>query len=65
VAQKLRQLSDVRRDPSRLVFGEQLGRRSPPRLILEIDIRQLLPSFVLHDKAGFQSNQKSDIGPIS
>jgi hypothetical protein len=36
-----------------------------PWLILEIDIRQLLPSFVLHDKAGFQSNQKSGIGPIS
>jgi hypothetical protein len=27
--------------------------RSPPWLILEIDIRQLLPGIVHHDKAGF------------
>jgi hypothetical protein len=26
VRQQLRQLGDVRRDPPRLVFGEQLGR---------------------------------------
>jgi hypothetical protein len=29
---------------------EQLGRRSPARLILEIDIRELLPRAILHDK---------------
>src|SRR5262249_9640810 len=29
-----------RRDPSRLILAEQLGRRSAPRLILEINIRQ-------------------------
>jgi len=29
------QAEDVGRDPLRLVFGEQLGRRSPARLILE------------------------------
>jgi hypothetical protein len=29
-------LGDIRRDPPRLIFAEQLGRRAPPRLILEI-----------------------------
>src|SRR5215469_12581074 len=33
----LRQLGDIRRDPPRLVFGEQLGYCSPPRLALIID----------------------------
>jgi hypothetical protein len=42
IRQQLRQLGDVRRNPSRLVFGEQLGRRAPPRFILEIDIGKLL-----------------------
>jgi hypothetical protein len=32
------QLGDIRRDPPRLVLREQLGRRSPAGLILEIDI---------------------------
>ena len=49
----LRQLGDVRRDPPRLVFGEQFGRRLPSGLLLEIDIRQLLPGVVDHDKASF------------
>jgi hypothetical protein len=31
---KLRQLGDIRRNPPRLIACEQLGRRSPPRLIL-------------------------------
>jgi hypothetical protein len=35
---QLRQLGDVRRDPSRFIFAEQLGCRAPPRLILEIDL---------------------------
>src|SRR6516225_6379958 len=35
--QKLRQLRNVHRKPPRLIFGEQFGRRPPPRLILEID----------------------------
>jgi hypothetical protein len=30
--QQLRQLGDIRRNPSRLVFGEQLGRRAPATL---------------------------------
>jgi hypothetical protein len=41
-------------DPSRLVFGEQLGCRSAAWLVLEIDKRQLLPGVVFHDKTGFQ-----------
>ena len=52
-AHQLRQLGDIRRDPSRLVFCEQLGRRSPARLILEIDISQLLFGALDHDKARF------------
>jgi hypothetical protein len=36
--QQLRQLSDIHRDPSRLILAEQLSGRSPARLILEIDI---------------------------
>jgi hypothetical protein len=28
--QSLRQLGDIRRDPPRFIFGEQLGRRTPP-----------------------------------
>src|SRR5262249_9099693 len=36
----------------RLVFGEQLSRRSPARFVFEIDIRQLLFAALHHDKAG-------------
>jgi len=32
--QKLRQLGDIRRDPPRLIFAEQLRCRPPPRLTL-------------------------------
>jgi hypothetical protein len=35
----------------RLVFGKQLGRRSPSRLLLEIDIGKLLAVVVAHHKA--------------
>ena len=45
-------LGDIRRNPARLIFREQLGRRSAPRLILEIDIGELLPVGVPHDEAG-------------
>jgi hypothetical protein len=44
----------VGRDPSRFVFGKQLGRRSTAGILFIIDIRQLLPGAVLHDEAGFQ-----------
>jgi hypothetical protein len=30
---------NIRRDPPRLIFAEQLGRRAPPQLILEVDVR--------------------------
>jgi len=36
-AQQLRQLGDIRRNPSRLILAEQLGGESPTRLILETD----------------------------
>jgi hypothetical protein len=39
--QQLRQFRDIRRDPPGLIFGEQLCRRSPARLVLEIDIGEL------------------------
>src|SRR5215467_4042225 len=42
---------DVRRDPARLVFAEQLGRRSPARFAFVIDIPNLLPASVTHDEA--------------
>ncbi len=38
--QQIRQLRDVRRGASRLVSGKQLGRRAPPRFLLEIEICQ-------------------------
>jgi hypothetical protein len=41
-------------DPSRLVLAKQLGRRSPARLVLEINVSELLPAVVAHDKAGIQ-----------
>jgi hypothetical protein len=45
--QQLRQLRDIGRDPPRLVFREHLGRRSPPRFFLVIDIGKLLAAAVL------------------
>ena len=45
-----RQLGDIRRKPTRLVFGEQLGRHSPLWLFLIINIRELLPFAVLHQE---------------
>ena len=49
--QQFCQLRDVGRNPPRLVLREQLGRRSSAGLLLEIDIRQLLPGAVDYDKA--------------
>jgi len=43
---------NVRRDPARLVAGEQLGRRASPRLVLEVDVGKLLAVVVAHHKAG-------------
>jgi hypothetical protein len=50
-AQPTRQLGDIHRNPSRFILAKQLRRRSSPRLILEIDICELL---AVHDKAGGQ-----------
>jgi hypothetical protein len=47
------QLGDIRRHPPRLTPREQLGRRSPAGLILEIDIRKRLAAVVAHDEAPF------------
>jgi hypothetical protein len=52
--QQLRQLRDIRSNPPRFIPREQFGRRSPPRLILEIDKGKLLAVVVADDKAGFQ-----------
>jgi hypothetical protein len=38
----IRQLGDVRRDPSRLIFGEQLGGRAPMVAVQKIDLPVLL-----------------------
>jgi hypothetical protein len=38
--ENLRQLGDVHGDG--LIFAEQLGRRSSPRLILKVDVGELL-----------------------
>lgn len=46
------QVGDVHCNPSGLILAEQLGGRSPARLILEIDIGELLAVGVAHDKAG-------------
>jgi hypothetical protein len=48
--QKFGQLCDIGRNPSRLVFGEQLGCRSPARLILKIDTGERLTVVVAYDK---------------
>jgi hypothetical protein len=37
--QQLRQLGDIRRNPACLILAEELGSRSPARLIVEIDGR--------------------------
>ena len=42
---------EVRRHPPGLVAGQLLGRRSPTRLVLEIDVGERLPVGVPDDKA--------------
>jgi hypothetical protein len=49
--QQLRQLRKIHRNPPRLVPGQQLSRRAPSRLILEIDICKLLAAVIAHDEA--------------
>src|SRR5205807_5032972 len=45
------QLGDVGRDPPRLVPRHQVRRRSPARLILEIDVGQRVAVGISHDEA--------------
>ena len=52
IAQQRRQLGDVGSDPPRLVARQQLCRRSPAGLLLEIDVRQRLPASIVDDEAG-------------
>src|SRR6516164_4236663 len=47
--QQLRQLGDIRRDPPRLIFGGELGRRAPARFVLVKDVSELLFVCVAHD----------------
>jgi hypothetical protein len=49
--QKFRQLRDIRRDPPRLVPGEQASGRSTARLRLIVDVAQCLPVVIPDDKA--------------
>jgi hypothetical protein len=48
----LLRLGDVHRNPPCLISYEQLGCRPPPRLILEIDTRELLSVVIPDDEAG-------------
>jgi hypothetical protein len=50
VQQQLRQIGDIRCNPSRLIFTEQFGRRAPSRLTLIIDVAQCLTVGVAHDE---------------
>jgi hypothetical protein len=50
--QKVRKFSNIRRNPPRLITREQLGCGSSPRLILEIDVGQLLAFLVAYDEPG-------------
>ena len=52
--QKLWQLRNIYCDSPRRVTSEQFGGLSPPQLVLEINIRKLLPVVVPHDEAGVQ-----------
>jgi len=45
--------TEIHRNPPRLVLREQLRRRPPAWLILEIDIGKLLAGAVDYDKARF------------
>ena len=49
--QQLRQLGDVGGDAPGLVAGEQMSRRAPSRLLLEVDVGERLPVGVADDEA--------------
>ena len=50
--QQLRQLGEVGGDAARLVAGQQLGRRTSARLLLEVDIGERVAAVILDDEAG-------------
>ena len=52
MTQYFKQLGGVRGDPPGLVAGEELGRRAPARLLLEIDVGERLPVAIANDEAG-------------
>ena len=49
---KFRQLGDIGRDAPRFVFGQQVGRCTSPRLVLEIDIGQRVYSTIMAARSG-------------
>ena len=50
--QQFRQLCNVHRDAAGLVAGEQVCSQAPARLVLQIDVGELLSRAVLQDEAG-------------
>jgi hypothetical protein len=58
-------LADIRRDPERLVFAQQVGRRSQGRAHLEIDRCQLLTAAVSQDTRAAGSGEDSLCLPVA
>jgi hypothetical protein len=56
----------LERNPSRLILAEQLRRRTPPRLFLEIDVGERLPAAVPHDESTVHSGgeRRSGMGDL-
>jgi hypothetical protein len=52
LAQQLRQLGDILRDPQCLIACELIYRRQPTGFILKMDVREWLACFVMHNKTG-------------
>jgi hypothetical protein len=61
-ARQPRQLGDVHSDAPGLVAGEELGRRAPSRLPLEVDVGERLPVGVADDEAGLLLVDRSGRG---
>jgi hypothetical protein len=55
--QQLRHLGYIRRDPPRLVAGQEVGGRAPSRFILEVEITQH------RTVGGFRTNRQAPVGP--
>jgi hypothetical protein len=52
--EQVRQLRDIGGDAPGLVAGEQMCRRAPSRLLLEIDVGERLAGVILHDETGIR-----------